>query len=180
MRNALNTTIIICTIMLIVYFINEQFTLGFHRYGIVPKSIDSLPHIFTAPFLHGNRGHLFSNLVGLAIFTFIISSRGFIYYLLNSVFLIVFSGLFVWLLARQGMHLGASGWIFGMWSFVIARALYERSFVNLVIATAVIFFHGGMIYGLLPVNPQISFEAHVGGAIGGVFCAYFMRRKKTK
>jgi membrane associated rhomboid family serine protease len=143
-----------------------------NHYGISPRNLASIWTIITAPLLHWNIGHLANNLFGLCIFSalcLIHSSRR---YLLNSGFIIIFSGLLVWLFARPGMHLGASGWVFGLWGLCIAGAWFERRFVNIVVAVFVLIFYGGLVYGVLPLNSGISFESHLFGAIVGIYCAW--------
>ena len=85
-------------------------------------------------------------------------------------------GLLVWLFARNALHIGASGWIFGLWSLCIATAWYDRKFINILIALLVVFLYGGMLFGVLPNDPRISFESHFFGAIAGVVCAFFQAR----
>lgn len=82
--------------------------------------------------------------------------------------------------ARTASHIGASGWVFGLWSLSIAMAVFDRSLKNIVIALIVVFLYGGMIYGVLPGDPRISFEAHIFGAIAGVLCAFFYRLITSK
>jgi membrane associated rhomboid family serine protease len=83
----------------------------------------------------------------------------------------------VWAFGRDANHIGASGWIFGLWSLVIATAWFNRKFIHILIAIAVIIFQGGMVFGLIPGNPKISYEAHIFGAIAGVMCAAFNGRR---
>ncbi len=84
----------------------------------------------------------------------------------------------VWLFARPAIHIGASGWIFGLWSLTIAMAWFDRRFINIVIAVFVIFFYGGMFYGVLPGRPGVSFESHLFGAVAGVICALLMAKTR--
>ena len=89
-------------------------------------------------------------------------------------------GALVWLFARPGDHIGASGWIFGLWSLVIALAWFDRSPRNITIALAVLFFYGGMVFGVLPTQGYISFESHLFGAIAGVFAAFTLSKKPVE
>jgi membrane associated rhomboid family serine protease len=145
-------------------------------YGIQPRNLNSLWMIFTAPFLHGNLAHLLNNLVGLSIFSALCLIHSSHRYLLNSLFIIVTTGLLVWLFARPSTHIGASGWVFGLWSLCIGAAWFERRFINIVIAIFVIIFYGGLIYGVLPLDSRVSFESHLFGALMGFCCAYLNAR----
>ena len=141
-------------------------------YGIIPRSEPHWFHIFTSPFIHGNLGHLINNLIGLAIFSAFCLLRSVSFYLLSSLFIITMTGALVWLFGREAIHIGASGWIFGLWSLSIAMALFDRRFINIVSGFLVFFFYGGMIYGVLPSDPNVSFEAHFFGALSGVVYAF--------
>ena len=169
-------TVVGIALLLVVVYIADFF-LDVNRFGILPRHVASLPFIFTAPFLHGSLVHLISNLIGLSIFSFILLQQGRKYFYSSCLFIIIFSGLFVWLIGREAIHLGASGVIFGLWSLIIFRAFFERKFLYIVLATLVVFFHGGMVFGLLPTARYVSFEAHIGGALGGVLFAYIMHKK---
>lgn len=100
--------------------------------------------------------------------------------MVSSLIIIVLTGLLVWVFARKAVHIGASGWVFGLWSLSIAIAFFQRSFVNIAIAVFVLFFYGGMIYGVLPQDRYVSFESHLFGAIAGIVCAYFMTKNRIR
>lgn len=153
--------------------------------GILPRVTPSLPHIFTAPLIHGSTAHLFNNLIGLSIFsTLFLLVRPIKQYFQASVFIIFVSGLLVWVFGRPDLHIGASGWVFGLWSLLIVQAWYDKRFINFCIAIGVVFFYGGMIYGVLPTDPRVSFESHLFGALAGagfaawIYGAKFKKRKR--
>ncbi len=169
-----------CFIMVTIHLVQIVFSVNFGAFGIMPSDLYSIPKIFSAPWIHGSWSHLMNNLVGFSIFSLLCLIRGIRFYVLSSLIIIVLTGLLVWLFARGGSyHIGASGWIFGLWSLSIALAWFQRSFLNIVIAIFVAFFYGGMVWGVLPTNPYISFESHLFGAISGVIAAYLMTRPKT-
>ncbi len=147
------------------------------HYGILPRHLDALPGIVAAPFLHGDWAHLFNNLMGLAVLGFLCLLRGARYFLKASLIIILLTGALVWLFGRESFHIGASGWVFGLWSLNIALAWFDRSWKSFAIAFFVIFFYGGMIFGVLPTNPYISYEAHLFGAISGVVAARMLSRQ---
>jgi len=147
-------------------------------FGIAPQQLYSLPFILTAPFIHGSWSHLLNNLFGLTIFSSLCLMRGVRFYLFSSAFIIVVSGTLVWIFGRPAIHIGASGWIFGLWSLSMSLAWFQRKFVNIVIALFVAIFYGGMIVGVLPSDPHISFEYHLFGALAGVLCAYVSTKRR--
>lgn len=150
-----------------------------YAYGLVPRSMASLPHIFTAPFIHGSWTHLFGNLTGFAVLSALCLIRGPRFYIKSSIFIIITTGLLVWIFGRPSSHIGASGWIFGLWSLSIAMAWFERKPLNILIAMIVLFFYGGMVFGVLPGDSRISFESHLFGALSGILCAMSFCKKRS-
>ena len=88
----------------------------------------------------------------------------------------VLGGILVWLFGRSSIHVGASGLIFGLWTYLLARAWYQRSLVSLLLAMIALAGYSGLIYGFVPM-PGISFESHLAGALAGVVVARLMHSK---
>ena len=176
MANALWTRLklllVLAAALILVQAANVHLDGGLAQYGIVPRAPEHWYHIFTAPFIHGSFGHLLNNLIGLGIFSALCLMRSVRFYLVCSFFIIVIGGGLTWLFGRSAAHIGASGWIFGLWSLSIAIAWFDRRFSNIILALLVVLAYGGMIYGVLPSDPRVSFEMHLFGAIAGVFCAF--------
>ncbi len=169
----------LCFLMAFVYFVNVLIGERLLLLGIRPGDPASLPNIFLAPWLHGSWSHLINNLVGFAVFSALCILRGTKFFAQSSFIIITLTGLLVWAFGRTGaIHIGASGWIFGLWSLSMAVAFFHHSFLNVAIAIFVALVYGGMIWGVLPSNPYISFESHLFGAISGVLAAYFLRPKR--
>lgn len=165
--------------MIAIHVVN-LFTGGYlNNFGIEPREIGSAYGIATAPWLHSDVGHLGSNLAAFVVLGSLVLLQGLRYFVKASAVIILLGGALVWLLGRDGDHIGASGWIFGLWSLVIASAWFDRSPRNIVIALAVVFFYGGMVFGVLPTQSYISFESHLFGAIAGVVAASVLSRKQT-
>lgn len=156
----------------VVFWIDELTGGALKRFGITPRQTDSLPYICFAPFLHGSWQHLVNNIFGFFIFSVLCLTQSVRFYLLSSFCIVVVTGLCVWVFARDAVHIGASGWVYGLWSLSIALAWFKRSFKNLLIALLVIIFYGGMAYGIFPQQSSISFESHLFGALAGILVAY--------
>lgn len=185
MTNAvwLRIKVIAGVLLVLVVIQTVNFATGYQlkQFGILPRQWDSWYHIFTAPFIHGSSVHLINNLVGLSIFSAIcLLTRSVGYYLIASLFILVLTGLLVWLLGRKALHIGASGWIFGLWSLSIMQAWFDRSLAHFGIAVLVVFFYGGMIYGVLPTQPGVSFESHLFGVLAGVMFAGVSAKKAVR
>lgn len=169
--------VILVILMVLVFVVNAMMGGVLYQYGIVPRSIGAWYHIFTAPFIHGSFGHLVNNLIGLCLFSVICLVRPIRFFVWASLFIISLTGVLVWQFGRDAVHIGASGWVFGLWSLSIAIAWFDRSFQNILLAGIVIFLYGGMIYGILPIAPGVSFESHLFGAVSGVLFAAFARKR---
>jgi membrane associated rhomboid family serine protease len=145
-------------------------------YGIRPHDADSIWHVFTAPFLHANLDHIMANSVPLAILGFLSATRGLGRFLTVSLIIIVVSGLGVWFLAApDSVTVGASGLIFGYFGYLLARGFVEHRILDVVIGVLVAVLYGTMIFGALPGQPGISWQAHLFGLFGGVVAAWFTR-----
>jgi membrane associated rhomboid family serine protease len=147
------------------------------NFGIEPRQIGGAYTIATAPLIHADVGHLGSNLAAFIVLGSLVLLQGLRYFVKASAIIILLGGALVWLLGRPGDHIGASGWIFGLWSLSIALAWFDRSPRNIAIALGVLFFYGSMVFGVLPTNGYVSFESHLFGAIAGVFAAFTLSKK---
>lgn len=159
-------------LLVAVHGINILMDGNLNYYGIIPRSEPHWFHVFTSPFIHADLGHLVNNLFALTVFSAFFLLRSTRFYVLSSFFIITLTGVLVWFFGRNAVHVGASGWIFGLWSLSIAIAWFDRRPANILSAFVVLFLYGGMIYGVLPTDPKISFEAHFFGAFSGVVFAY--------
>ena len=146
--------------------------------GLQPGNWDYWQGILLMTFLHGDLYHLLNNTIGLIIFGSLLLSKNQADLYYASIGAILGCGLAVMFLGEPGsVHIGASGLVFGWWSFLIARGFYQRNFRSILVALLMIFFFGGMIYGILPGQPGISWQGHLGGAIGGIVGARFTTNK---
>ena len=148
--------------------------------GIHAREIDGLPEIFTAPFLHGGWDHLISNSVPFAVLGFLVLLGGVARWVFASLTSIVSSGLVAWVMTPPNtIILGASGLIFGWLTYLLARGLWSRRPAQVVIAVVVLLVYGGLIWGVLPGATGVSWQAHLGGAAGGVWAAWILHRRRT-
>ena len=153
--------------------------IDFGRFGVVPRDSASLLGIPLHIFVHGDFLHLLSNTGPLLVLGGLVSMRGAGTLLATSVFITVFTGAGVWLAGRYGVHIGASGLVFGYFGYLVARGFFERSFMSLLIAVAVAVFYGGLIFGLLPLDRFVSWEGHLFGLIGGIILAWIGGKDRT-
>jgi membrane associated rhomboid family serine protease len=151
------------------------------NFGIHAHEVDGLPGILSAPFLHAGWDHLISNSVPFFVLGFLVLLGGLARWLLSSLISIVTSGLTAWLLTPgQAIIVGASGLIFGWLTYLLARGLWSHRPGQVAVALGVLLLYGGLILGVLPGQPGISWQAHLGGAIGGVLAAWLLHRRASR
>lgn len=139
--------------------------------AVLPRRFDGLTGVLGMPFVHGSMTHLLANTLPLLIFGGILISRGAAYFFKVSLAITLFGGVALWLFGRESAHIGASGLVFGYFGFLVVRGLYERRLSSLAAALFVIVLYGGMIFGVLPRDDHISWEAHLVGLLAGAFLA---------
>lgn len=144
-------------------------------YGVRPRQADGLAGIVFAPLMHGSLAHLFANtapllVLGTALFYgYPRAAR------IAMPVIYLGSGAAVWLFARPAYHLGASGLAFGMLLFIFVIGVLRWDRRAIALALIVSFLYGGMIWGILPGKPGISFEYHLAGALIGTMLAIALR-----
>lgn len=145
--------------------------------GVRPGRVDGLIGIVTAPLVHGSWGHLISNTLPLLVLgvALIYGTPRAAMIALPAIWLV--SGLAVWLFGREAVHIGASGLTYGMMFLVFIIGILRRDRRSVALALLVFFLYGGMIWGVFPLAPGISFEYHLFGAIAGAACAFLLRRR---
>lgn len=149
-------------------------------FGIRPRMVDSLDGILWSPFLHFSFGHLIANTIPFAILSGLVLVRGARRWLIASVIIIALGGLAVWALSpgTNELHAGASGWVFGLFGFLLASAAFERKPLSIGIALVALVLYGGtLIIGFVP-RPGLSWEGHLFGFIAGVVAARLMTPRK--
>lgn len=142
-------------------------------HGIHPRTAQGLWGILVAPFLHGGFGHLLGNTVPLLVLGSLVLVRGLRSFLFVAVLVALVGGFGVWLTGGSNtVHIGASGVIFGFFGFLVFVGILERRVVSLLVSVLVAFFYGGMIWGVLPTNPYISWQGHLFGFLAGLLAAW--------
>jgi membrane associated rhomboid family serine protease len=154
------------------------FNISFAHFGILPRHVTGLPGIISAPLIHGDFFHLFSNTLPLIILGIII-----VYFYRNIAFHVFFvvyilSDIAVWCMATsKGYHIGSSGLVYGFASFLFFSGIFRHDKRSMVLSLIVVFVYGGLIWGMLPIHEGISWESHFFGSIAGCLCAYIYRKK---
>jgi membrane associated rhomboid family serine protease len=151
------------------------------RFGVRPHRISGLRGILLAPFLHVGWGHLISNTVPLAVLALIIAGQSLVRFVSVSAIVALISGLGMWVFgSTNSVHIGASGVIFGLLTYLIARGLFARKLAFIAIGVVVGVLYGGILSGVVPTKSGVSWQGHLFGAIGGVVAAYVLDRRRAK
>lgn len=154
------------------------FSLGF--LGVYPLKATGLIGIITAPLIHSDFSHLLANSLPL----FILGAALIYFYKqisLRVFFLIYFMvGIWVWVFAREAYHIGASGVVYGLATFIFLSGLIRRNTRLMALALVVAFLYGSFVWGVFPEffpEDNISWESHLMGIIAGAVLAVFYRKE---
>lgn len=158
-----------------VYYLEIKFGFNFNSYGIYPRTLSGLKGILFSPFIHSNAKHLLNNT--LPLFVLLIA----LFYFYKAIaYKVLFIGTFfaefiTWLIGRDSFHIGASGVIYLLVSFVFFSGIFRKYYRLTALSLAVVFWYGGMVWYIFPIEDNISWEGHLGGFIMGLILAYIYR-----
>jgi len=145
--------------------------------GIYPLETKGLLGILLGPLVHGDLGHLAANSVPLLIL-----GTGIFYFYRPiaykvSIFIYLTSGMMLWFGGREGYHIGASGLVYGFAAFLFLSGILRKHIRLMAISLLVVFLYGGMIWGVLPIDPNVSWEGHLFGGFAGLVVAFYYKDK---
>ena len=149
----------------------------FGRYGIFPRELFGLRGILFSPLIHSDLRHLLSNSAPMFLLSVMI-----VYFYprvanRSMIMIYLLTGLSVWLLGRRVFHIGASGVVYGLVSFVFWMGIFRRSLKSIILALIVTILYSGYFLGILPNQEGISWESHLLGGIVGIFVAYWFKEQ---
>jgi membrane associated rhomboid family serine protease len=175
-RLALKMALVFIGVLWAVFIIDAAFGLRLGRFGLRPGSTPGLIGIVTAPLLHGSFQHILSNTIPL-----LVSLTATLYlYPSSSVRVIPLlwlgSGAIAWYIGRPSLHFGVSGLIYGLLAYVFIGGILRLDMRSVAVSLLVGFLYGSMIWGVLPIRPNMSWEMHLGGAMMGCLLAVLYRR----
>lgn len=146
--------------------------------GVQPRDPDGLDGILWAPLLHGGWDHLVANTGPLLVFGFLILLAGVTRWLLVTAVVWVVGGAGVWFTGGEGtVHIGASILAFGWLVYLLVRGLFSHSAGQIALGLVLLFLYGGILWGVLPGQPGVSWQGHFFGAVGGVVAAWYLGRR---
>jgi len=161
----------------LLYWIEITFSFNFNKYGVFPRTLSGFRGVFLTHFIHSNTNHLFNNSIPL----FVLLSSLLYFYKEVAYKVLFFGGFFTgfitWMIARESYHIGASGIVYLLFSFVFFSGMIKKHYRLVALSLMVIFLYGSMIWYVLPIKEGMSWEGHLSGFLVGVFFATIYRNK---
>lgn len=153
---------------------------GFKSFGVRPLEFEGLRGIVFSPFIHSNVEHLYNNSIPL----FVLSMALFYFYRKISwkiiIYGILLSGFITWCIGRPANHIGASGLIYVLVSFIFFKGVFAKHYRLIALSLIIIFFYGSMIWYVFPIKDNMSWEGHLAGLITGLVFALVFRKQIAK
>ena len=164
---------ILILIMILIKWIELKTNSNWYSFGVYPQNIEGLKGVILCPFIHGSIKHLFNNL--LPLFFLLSAMIHFYDKLAYAIYILIhiISGVLLWFIGREVMHIGASGIVYGLASFMFFSGLFRRNTQLLAFSLLITFLYGSMVWGIFPetVKKGVSWEGHLSGAIVGFLVA---------
>lgn len=161
-------------VLYVIEGLDQSMSGSLELYGVRPRQLVGLEGILFAPLLHAGWAHLISNTIPLLVLGWLMLAGGTRQFVTATAVVWLISGVGTWLIGSPGVHLGASGIAFGWLVFLLVRGLFLWNVKQIFVALLLFFFWGGMLWGLLPGQPGISWEEHLFGALGGLISAWML------
>lgn len=176
-RSAATIALVFVAALWIIHLLNWGFDLELARFGVRPRDWAGLPGVLLAPLLHGGFPHLLANslpllVLGTAMLHLYPHAAGIV---LPAVYF--GPGIAVWLTARESVHIGASGLVYGLVTYVFVAGMLRRDRRALAASLLVAFMYGALAWGVLPIQPGVSWETHLAAAVIGVALAVALRHR---
>lgn len=174
---------LVTLLLWVIFYFDVKEQLSLRDYGVLPRHVSGLPGIVAHFFIHANFGHLLSNTLSLLVLSLLlfISYREIAFPVFA--WMIPLTGTVLWLIGRNGdaqkemVHIGASGVIFALFGFLLVSGLIRRNKMLLSLTALVIFLYGYMVWGIFPIEAEVSWDGHLSGLLSGCALAFFYRRK---
>lgn len=156
------------------------FEINLTTLGVYPLSLKGIPGIFFSPLIHGDFNHLIAN--SIPLLTLSIGLFYFYHKISFKIFFLIYfiTGIWVWFGAREAYHIGASGVVYGLASFLFVSGVIRNSVQLMSISLIVVFLYGSMVWGILPIEEGVSWESHLLGSVSGLVLAIIYRKEGPK
>ena len=169
--------LVIVAFVALLYGVELVDSLVGHRldgFGVRPRQEDGLDGIAFAPLLHLGWGHLLANTLPLLVFGFLILLAGVTRWLAVTAVVWVVGGVGTWLTGQpDSVHIGASVVAFGWLVYLLLRGVFSRRAGQVLLGLVLLLVYGGLLLGVLPGQPGVSWQGHLFGAVGGGLAAWW-------
>ncbi|PNQ75369.1 rhomboid family intramembrane serine protease [Hanstruepera neustonica] len=164
----------------LVFWFEIRFGYDFTNYGIYPQRISGLKGVFFSPVIHSGIEHLYHNTIPLFVL-----SAGLFYFYRSLAWRILFfgillSGILTWIIGRPSYHIGASGLIYVLVSFLFFKGIFAKHYRLIALSLLVVFLYGSMVWYVLPIKQGMSWEGHLSGMIVGILFAFVFKKNIPK
>lgn len=149
--------------------------MNWNDYGVYPRTVQGIRGILFSPFIHASLEHLYNNTIPLAV---LMASLFYFYRNIAARTLLLgifFSGLLTWVIGRPSYHIGASGVIYFLASFIFFKGMITRYYRLVALSLMVVFIYGSLLWYIFPIKEGISWEGHLGGFLTGLALAYILK-----
>lgn len=166
-------------LMWVAFYVDVELGLDAYKYGVFPRDAKGLLGVILSPFIHGSLAHLYSNTLPI----FFLGAALFYFYRKISwkVLLLgyVFTGLVTWVIGRPNYHIGMSGVIYFLSSFIFFKGIIAKHYRLIAVSLIVVFVYGGTIWYVLPIKEELSWEGHLAGFLVGFVVALLVKVPKS-
>lgn len=163
--------------MVLVKLAEVVFDVDLGQYGVFPRKVSRLYGILTYPFIHADWKHLLNNSTAM----FILGTM--LYYFYRQVasktllWVYLMSGVWLWIGGRANFHIGASGIVYALFGFLFVSGVLRRHLKLMALSMLVVFLYGSLVWGIFPIDHQISYEGHLFGLFAGIVVAIVYRNQ---
>ncbi len=158
-----------------IFWAEIRFGLNLNHFGVYPRTLKGLGGIICSPFIHDSLEHLYNNTIPVAI---LLAALFYFYRTVSMKVLLlglVLTGGITWIIARPSYHIGASGIIYLLASFIFFKGVFTKHYRLVALSLGVVFIYGSLLWYIFPVEDGISWEGHLGGFISGLILAFLIR-----
>ncbi|MFD0932727.1 rhomboid family intramembrane serine protease [Psychroflexus salinarum] len=167
--------ILLVLLLWVVYWIEIKFRFNFTSFGVYPRKVKGLIGVLASPFIHSGIDHLYKNSIPLLVLT------ASLFYFYKDIawkallYGLLFSGLLTWIIGRSSYHIGASGMVYFLASFLFFKGVRSKNFRLIALSLIVVFLYGSLVWGTMPGKPGISWEGHLSGFIIGLVFSFILK-----
>lgn len=161
----------------LVYVYESINDLSLSQYGLLPRSLSHFYGILTMPFLHDGLEHIIGNSAPLFILT------SFLFYFYKPffgwvlLFIYILTGFWTWIIGRPDFHIGASGIVYGLTAFIFFSGAFSKNYRLAAISLLIVFLYGSIIWGIFPIQVQMSWEGHLSGFVAGLVMSFYYKKE---